>query len=335
MLRHEQQSIRMALATVMHHSFKVHTEHGAPRSQTTATKAREGEVREQHSGLRAQERPLLGTRPAPLLEVLPQVGAQRHTVDQIVDAVPGLPTLDGPVPQKVEQLADFFNGLDSQVLVQVIDVPKIFIERIPPRTSVREPQLAEQLVEVPTIVSFSLLQWIMEQTVDIPVPQAGGRHADLQGFLRGQSSTGVEQIVDIPGGGLHRPGQSSSSADEPGEGFFRTFPQNLKKCEVCFALGDGTASRVEPTHAGCSAGGLRRVGAAQGTPRWQDLLLEQDVLTVQSGRLQLVPRSCGTAKGMRRELSGTGTGIRASVRLTSLLFLVGEGRHRRGRLTFL
>ena len=39
MLRHEQQSIRMALATVMHHSYKVHTENGAPRGQTTATRA--------------------------------------------------------------------------------------------------------------------------------------------------------------------------------------------------------------------------------------------------------------------------------------------------------
>ena len=103
MLRHEQQSIRMVLATVMHHSFNVHTEYGAPRSQTTATRAREGEVREQHYGLRAQERPLPGMRPAPLWEVLPQVGAQRHTVDQIVD-FPWLPTLDGPVPLMVEQL---------------------------------------------------------------------------------------------------------------------------------------------------------------------------------------------------------------------------------------
>ena len=42
MLRHEQQSIRMALATVMHHSYKVHTENGTPRGQTTATRAREG-----------------------------------------------------------------------------------------------------------------------------------------------------------------------------------------------------------------------------------------------------------------------------------------------------
>ena len=109
--------VAMELATALHHS--------AQRVEVP----REGEVREQHYGLRAQKRPLPGTRPAPLLEVLPQVGAQRHTVDQIVDAVPGLPTLDGPVPQ-----------------------------------------LAEQLVEVPTIVSFSSFQRIMEQTVDIPVP---------------------------------------------------------------------------------------------------------------------------------------------------------------------
>ena len=42
-----------------------------------------------------------------------------------------------------------------------------------------------------------------------------------------------------------------------------------------------------------------------------------DVLTVQSGELQLVSRSCGTAKRMRREGSGTGTGTRVSPRLSS------------------
>ena len=52
MLRHEQQSIRMALATVKHHSSgKVHTTYGAPRSQTTATRARRGR------GPRAAPRP--------------------------------------------------------------------------------------------------------------------------------------------------------------------------------------------------------------------------------------------------------------------------------------
>ena len=78
--------------------------------------------------------------------------------------------------------------------------------------------------------------------MDIPVPQGCGRHADLQGFLRGQSSTGAEQIVDIPGGGLHRPGQSSSSADEPGEGVFRTFPQNKKSAK----LGSHSGSELLP-----------------------------------------------------------------------------------------
>ena len=38
--RHEQQSIRMALATVLHHSYDMHTECGAPRSQNTAMRAR-------------------------------------------------------------------------------------------------------------------------------------------------------------------------------------------------------------------------------------------------------------------------------------------------------
>ena len=54
----------------------------------------------------------------------------------------------------------------------------------------------------------------MEQNVDIPVPGRGGRNAGLRGFLPEQSSTAkrsskkriseriVEQIVDIPGGGL-------------------------------------------------------------------------------------------------------------------------------------
>ena len=65
-------------------------------------------------------------------------------------------------------------------------------------------------MDVPTILYF------LKQKVDIPVPGGGGRHADLQGFLRGQSSTAsqfseeriskrvVEQNVDISGGGPQR-----------------------------------------------------------------------------------------------------------------------------------
>ena len=165
------------------------------------------------------------------------------------------------LPQMVEQLVDLLSPLDFPVPEQVLEVPKI----LPMRAVLSDPQLAEQLVEVPTIVSYSSLQRNMEQNVDIPVPGRGGRSSGLQGFLPEQGSTAtrsskkdisertVEQIVDIPGGGLQdfRPGLSSSSSyfpagvsealDEPGPGFFRTFPQILKKCEVGFALDSESA----------------------------------------------------------------------------------------------
>ena len=43
-------------------------------------------------------------------------------------------------------------------------MPKILPFDVPMRTVVRVPQLAEQLVEVPTIVSYSSLQWTVEHT---------------------------------------------------------------------------------------------------------------------------------------------------------------------------
>ena len=212
----------------------------------------------------------------------------------------------------VEQLVNVLQLFDALIPVaeQVIDVPKIFIERIPPRTSVREAQLAEQLVEVPTIVSFSSLQRIMEQTVDSPVPQSGGRHADLQGLLRGQSSTGVEQIVDIPGS---RPGQGSPAsssfhspaglddgAEEPGEGFFRTFPRP-KKVRRSLRTRGRNCLRT-PAHP------RRRLswrtpssGCSSRTATLASLTTGTDVLSVLSGSRRLASRSCGSAKGMRRE----------------------------------
>ena len=186
--RHEWLSIAMALATVEHHSYGP-TANAAPRGQTTGTSAREGEVREQHYGLRAQKRPLPGMRPAPLSEVLPQVGLQRHTVEQRILHTPYVQILDAPVPQKVEQLVDFFKDFDVEVPAQVIEVPKISQDIIPQRSVDLVPQMVEQLVEVPTIVSYSSLQRTVEHRVDIPVPGRGGRSSGLQGFLPGQSST--------------------------------------------------------------------------------------------------------------------------------------------------
>ena len=118
----------------------------------------------------------------------------------------------------MDQLAELLNleedVLDAGRLVDrffqvpelVIDVPKISLDVIPLRTLVPEPQLAEQLVEVPTIVSFSSLQRIMEQTVDIPVPQ-GDRT-------------------------LHPASTSSVLPVTASQGVFRTFPQKKKSAEL-------------------------------------------------------------------------------------------------------
>ena len=96
----------MALATVTHHSFQVRTAHDALWSQKPVTSA--GVV-----------------RPPPLFETRPQVQVQRHTVEQRIEHTPHVQILDAPVPQKVDQLVDFFKDLDTHVPVQVIEVPKI------------------------------------------------------------------------------------------------------------------------------------------------------------------------------------------------------------------
>ena len=140
-------------------------------------------------------------------------------------------------------------------------------------------------MEVPTIISYSSLQRTVEHYVDIPVPGGGGPISGLQGLPSGQSSTAlpskkriseriVEQIVD-PVSSLFQVDVFQDMVHllltlqlvlknvlmSLVKGFFRTFPKR-KKCEVGFALGVGTAPRVRPIFAGCSAGGLRRVGAA-------------------------------------------------------------------------
>ena len=161
-------------------------------------------------------------------------------MEQLADVVPMVQILDFPVPQMVEQLVDVFRFFDTLCPVpeQVIEVPKFVCPPRAARTVLCAPQLAEQLVEVPTLISFSSFQRTLEQHVDIPVPRRGGRHVGLQGFLPEQSSTvmssslkriserTVEQIVDIPSGvGL---GQGSSSSAGPAEEdftvVFHTFP---------------------------------------------------------------------------------------------------------------
>ena len=244
--RHEQQSVAMALSAAAHHSFdKVAAgeRYDGLRAQKTdrAGEAAHSAPRRQRTKAAGEavffelfDEDTAGVRPKVLAEPRPQERVQRHTMEHIVDFVccaPMVQILDALVPQTVEQLPDvlqFFGTLTTDP-EQVIDVPKILPEDVPMRAVLRDPQLAEQLVEVPTIVSYSWLQLRMEQNVDIPVPGRGGRRSGLHGFPPRQGSTAlhsseerisgqiVEQLVDIQGGGLQdfRPGFSLSSSYFP------------------------------------------------------------------------------------------------------------------------
>ena len=100
-----------------------------------------------------------GSRPDRLMEVRPQERVLRRTMEQNVEPVRGVPVLDDPVPQMVDQAAEVvrFFVLVPVVAEQVIEVPTIILEDpIPQRALLRAPQLAEQLVEVPTTPGYAL-----------------------------------------------------------------------------------------------------------------------------------------------------------------------------------
>ena len=181
-LRHERMTVRMELAAALHHSsFRGAGPemYDAPRRQRTAN-SRVGPA--EFCELSSDDgRPTGGERPAALSEPWPQGKMERHDgiAYELVQA------LGAPVLQMVEQLPNvvqFFATQLSVVAETVIEVPKILLHDVPPRRSCRDTQLVEQLVEVPTPVSYSsLLQRSVEQHVDIPVPVGGGRNAGLQG----------------------------------------------------------------------------------------------------------------------------------------------------------
>ena len=174
-------------------------------------------------------------------------------------------------------------------------------------------------MEVPTIVSnSSLLQQTLEQNVDIPVQRRSSRfsspgqkfNSDAFLSLERISEQVVEQIVDISlvsGGGLEdfRPGQSSSSsshfqagvhedADEPSEGFFRTFPQNIKKCGV----------RILPRLRGCPP--------VLAHPRWRLSLRMRPCRTPSSGCSSVTSPLARPATGTGVLVCPPGSLLRAS-----------------------
>ena len=98
-----------------------------------------------------------GSRPPCLGEPRrPQEQVQRHTMEQLADVAPMVPSLAVPEPQMVDQLVAMVKHVDSAVPEQIIAVLTISWPSRFPRTVLCEPQKAEQLVEVP--VPAPLLQ---------------------------------------------------------------------------------------------------------------------------------------------------------------------------------
>ena len=175
---------------------------------------------------------VLAARPTPLVEVRPQPGVLRHTAAHFEDIVTSCRSL----MCLCRSWRTLLRKIDAPALVeQVIAVPKISVDRVPQRSACRRSRRAEQLVEVPTIVSYCSLHGNVEQNVDIPVPHRRGGRGGLQDLRPGQDSTAfcgadhVDNPVPRVGGlqgFLPRHASIASSSHSPGaadEAFTREF----------------------------------------------------------------------------------------------------------------
>ena len=92
---------------------------------------------------------------------------------------------------------DPLREIDAPALVeQVIAVPKISMDRVPQRSVCRRSRRAEQLVEVPTIISYSSLQRTVEQTIDIPVPHDRCGRAVVEAFKAFLQDRALQRTVE-------------------------------------------------------------------------------------------------------------------------------------------
>ena len=128
-LRHEQQSIAMALASALHHSADKTTraQHNAPRGQKNAGIEYYALSDEDVVSARGSWPPCLGEPRGP------QERDQLRTVEQIAVYAPMVQILDAPVPQVVDHLMDVFKLFDTAIPEQIIAVPRIPQDSIPHR----------------------------------------------------------------------------------------------------------------------------------------------------------------------------------------------------------
>ena len=134
-------------------------------------------------------------------------GFLRRTAKQNVDVFT-YPLLDVLVPQMGDQLVEVLRKIDTRSSHQAIEVPKVFPDSAPlRRVESRPPQLAEQLVDVPTqpwYVAFVLASKVcsrreLRQIIAGLQGGGGGARGSPQGSRAGQNSAeNLEQIVEIP-----------------------------------------------------------------------------------------------------------------------------------------
>ena len=117
-------------------------------------------------------------------------------MEQIVDVVPVVQLLHVPVPQPVDSVVEVLKILDKSLsdVEQVIEVPKILQHTVLQRSTLQEPQLAEQLVEVPTpSPALPPVPQMEHQLVEVPpiVPQLVGFFAGADGYLSAAATRGL------------------------------------------------------------------------------------------------------------------------------------------------
>ena len=274
MLRHERMTVAMALAEFSRYSSRGQRMARAGvwgHEQNYTAKIRKPPT-PQPELFSLEEEPG-GGLPAPLSEVAGrQDMAVRHVMDDLGSVCPFVQILDLLVPQTVDNVTDALRILDRPMAEQVIDVPKISCSPCPSRSPIPEPQSAEQLVEVPTVLSPTRIALqIAEQIVDTPVPRGRG-----QGFLPEQSLTAFSSSVDwsrtltfllvlaLDRGLPHLLVLQKRIL----LWFFHTFPHG-KKC--------GVSGRSVRTCPGTSAHGPRRLTGSPGGPmrRWRSCSLSR------------------------------------------------------------
>ena len=252
MLRHERMSVAMALAERLHHSADVtylgkkelveHAQYNAPRGQKTAR--------------------AVGGRPAPLPEVAGWQGRlEQHVLEDLGSICPSVQILDLPVLQVVEQpeeVDSFFRNFVPAVAEQVIEVPKLALPSCAVQRAVlSEPQTAEQLVEVPTPLFYSLLQLrTAEHFIGIAVPRlGGGAFGGPQGFFQGQGSSAVSGADNVGSTVSGRGGGARGGLHGLSQGQGSTAVSGAEQVVTPVPLGRGGGAR----------GGLQGLSQGQGS----------------------------------------------------------------------